>query len=1211
MKFARKWMTIALTALLLIPARFALAQLDQGTITGVVQDQSGAVVGGASVTLTNLDEGLVLKSKADGAGIYVFSPIKIGNYSVSATAGGFETTTQSNLHLSLQQRLNVVIVLKPGSATETVTVTTEEPLMQTQESSVGQTMDTQAINSVPLNGRNWVYIAQLAAGADPPEGSRGAGKGDFNANGQRAEENNFILDGIDNNANVVDFYNGASFVVNPPPDALAEMKVQTSDYSAEFGHSAGAVVNASIKSGTNSYHGSAWEYVRNTAFDIHDWDNESLPVAPYHENQFGATLGGPVWKNKVFLFGDAQASRIHFDETTTETVPTALERTGDFSEILNSSLTGNDPVQLYYQSSAAAPVAMPNNCMVATCNGKTGQGLTLNSTALKMLNLYPIPNTNNGLLSNNYVEERPVVDNTFQWDLRADFNISSKDTAYSRHSYWNEVGLHIPPLGNVLDGGGFGDDGKQKDMGQSFMTSETHVFSQTITNEARYGFTYLHTGFEHPNAANLGFAASVGFGGIPSAPLNGGLPAVTVDGISGFGSPTWSTTDEHENVYQIIDNVTKIAGNHALKAGVSFESIRFSTLQPQQSRGSYTYNGEYTSNLNASNTGYGVADFLLDQQNSAGLSNEVTNGDARWDNAVYFQDDWRLNQKITLNLGLRWEHFQPYQDVGGYQASYNMTGPSSLNTTTGIGSGKAQYQIPSEGKSYAQAIFNQTAATCGTNTTKCTFPEVTAADNISIVYTDDPHIVKSQKTNFAPRIGIAFSPDTKTTVRAGFGIFYGGLESIGYYPNLGENYPFQYGGSFPSGSCGDTNCPTDGITIANGFAAIVANGFASNVENLQLRGSDPSAKTPYTEDFNLSVERGIGNDIAATASYVGDVSRHMQVFPDPNNPLALENPANSTNPARPLPDFAGTQYTSYSGMSDYHSLQAKIEKRMSKGYNLLATYTWSHNLDDAPTPLGTTGDGGFRQSNLIPIRMDYSNSGFDTRQRFTFNALYELPFGKGRAYLNQSSIADEIVGGWSANATFVAQTGNPFSVTPSNGFKNAAGVGTAYAIKTGDPFANGGSGSNCASKTKNRTTWFNPCSFANPWVSNDPVGNLAHYIPKSAADATATGATTPVYVTSLAGALGYMGGKRDTVLGPGYERINMSVFKDFKTFHEQSLTFRADAFNLFNTPSLADPSNNGSKPNIDLAGAQITGPKNLQNDAPDSRFFQLSLSYKF
>jgi hypothetical protein len=285
---------LTITALLGLSDRLN-AQADQGTITGVVQDSTGAVVGNAAVTLTDTDTGLVLKGKADGAGIYVFSPVKIGNYSVSASAPGFETTTQTNLHVDMQQRLNVVVTLKAGSTTETVTVTSEAPLMQSQESSVGQVMSTAEIDNVPLNGRNWVYIAQLSAGAVPPEGSRGAGKGDFNANGQRAEQNNFVLDGVDNNVNVVDFYNGASFVAQPPPDALAEFKVQTSDYSAEFGHSAGAVVNASLKSGSNEIHGNLWEYFRNTSLDAKDWDASS--VQTYHENQFGATLGLPIIKN--------------------------------------------------------------------------------------------------------------------------------------------------------------------------------------------------------------------------------------------------------------------------------------------------------------------------------------------------------------------------------------------------------------------------------------------------------------------------------------------------------------------------------------------------------------------------------------------------------------------------------------------------------------------------------------------------------------------------------------------------------------------------------------------------------------------------------------------------------------------------------------------------------------------------------------------------
>jgi hypothetical protein len=1191
--------TILVLAVLFGSARLVSGQADQGTITGVVQDATGAVIAKASVTLTNVDEGLVLKTQSDGAGIFVFSPVKIGHYSITASASGFSNTTQTNLHLDLQQRLNVVLQMKPGAATETVTITDEAPLMQTQESSVGQVVDTKTIDSVPLASRNWVFMAQLSAGAVPPEGSRGQGKGDFNANGLRAEQNNFILDGVDNNVNVVDFYNGASYVAQPPPDALAEFKVQTSNYSAEFGHSAGAVVNASIKSGTNHVHASAWEYLRNTSLDIHDWDNEGQPVPPYHENQFGATLGLPIFRNKLFFFGDAQANRVSFSETSTESVPSLLERTGNFSEILNGQLTGNAPVQLYQQSPNAPPVPYANNDL---------SNAPLNTTALAILNDYPKPNANGNLLYNNYVVQRPAVDNTFQWDTRMDWSIGSKDSAYARFSYWNEMGYYTPPLGTTLDGGGFGDDGTQKNLGENFMFSETHIFTPSLTNEFRIGVNYLHTGFEHPNASNLGFAESVGFGGIPQAPLNGGLPWVTLSGISSFGSPEWSTTSEHENVYQILDNITKIAGNHALKAGVNFQSVRFSTLQPQQSRGSYNYTGEYTSNLNAANTGYGVADFLLDSQNSAGLSNEVTNGDARWYNAAYVQDDWRVSQKLTLNFGVRWDFYQPYKDVGGSQASYNMTGPASLNTATGFGSGSAQYQVPKESYNYANPIINST-------TYNPNFASILAKDNVALVWTNDDHIIKAQHLNFAPRVGVAFSPDAKTAIRAGYGIFFGGLESTGYYPNLGENYPFQYVGNFPSASCGTYNCPTDGITIGNGFAQIVANGFASNVENLTMRGSDPNAKTPYTEDFNLSVERGITNDMVATIGYVGNVSRHLQVFPDPNNPLALQNPSNSSQNSRPLPDFGGSSYTAYEGVSNYNALQAKLEKRLSHGTNFLATYTWGHALDDAPTPLGTTGDGGYRQTTLVPIGMDYSAPGYDTRQRFTLNTYYDLPFGKGRRWANHNTFEDLVIGGWSANGTWVAQTGNPFTVYPSG--VSGPNNGGTRAIKVKSPFATGGSFSSpnpnlassvsCAQKTRNRAHWFNPCSFINPWDTNDPTYELDHYIPKSAADAATTGATMPVYVTALNDVLSYLGGKRDEVSGPGYERLNMSIFKDFHIYREHTAQFRADVFNLMNTPSLGQPSST----NINTQGGAINAPRSLQHLAPDSRFFQLALRYSF
>ena len=1193
MRFRRPW-SIALLALLVmvVAVPFGFGQTDQGTITGVVQDPSGAVIGNANVTLTNLDTGQEFKTKTDGGGVYVFSPIKIGNYKVTVASPGFETTTQTNLHVSIQQRLNVAIAMKPGAASETVTVSTEAPLMQTQESSVGQVMNTETINSVPLNGRNWVYIAQLSAGTAVSEGSRGGGKGDFEANGQRAEENNFILDGVDNNVNVVDFYNGASFVAQPPPDALAEFKVQTSDYSAEFGHSAGAVVNASLKSGTNALHGSLWEYNRNTVFDTHDWTAApGTPVPAYHENQFGATLGGPFLKNKLFFFGDAQANRITFQESSYYTVPTELMRAGDFSELLNPALTGNPAQQLYYQTSSAAPVAFTNNCIISgkSCTSNVPNA-SYSAAALALLNAFPAPNAGSGKIYKNYYSLRPVQDNTFQWDARMDWNVGSKDSTYSRYSYWNEVGHNDPPFGNIVDGGGFGDDGKQKIYGANFMWSETHVFTPTLTNEVRFGFNYLHTGFQHPNAANAGFASSVGFGGIPQAKLNGGLPRIVFNGnnsIDQAGSPEWSTTDEHENVYQILDNVTKIMGNHALKAGVSFQNIRFSTLQPQFSRGEYNYNGNGTANLTASgatvsNTGNSIADFLLDlQADHGGLSNETTNGDQRADNAVYFQDDWRVTHNLTLNLGVRWEYFQPYQDVGGYQASFNMTGALHFDPATGKGSGSAQYLIPKETFDTAMSVINS-------GSYNPNYGQILAKDNVKIVSVPDPHLLSAQKTNFAPRVGIAWSPTGNMVVRAGYGIFYGGLESLGYWPNLGENYPFQFTGTFYPVSCNALHCPTDGITIANGFSSIIAAGFASNVTGLTMRGADPNPKTPYTQDYNLSIERSFTNDLVATVSYVGNNSRHMPINVDANAPLALAASGTNSQNFRPLPDAGGSAYVSYSAESAYNGLQTKLEKRMSHGYNLLATYTWSHALDDGNTPLGSSGDNGQQNYNLVPIKLDMSQSPFDTRQRFTFNGLYQLPFGKGHAYLNQNRAADLLVGGWSANATFVAQTGNFFTVYPT-GINTAAG-GSSRAIKTRDPFATGGtpasgSGATCPTSVRNKNNWYNPCSFANPL----------------------DGSTLTGYVTDTATALKYLGGRRDVLPGPGYERVNMSIFKDFKTYREQSAEFRADIFNLFNTPSLGEPSNTG----VGSAGGQITGTRNLQHYAPDSRFFQLSLKYSF
>lgn len=1176
----------------LFGAGTAYSQTDQGTITGLIQDDTGAVIPNARVSLTSTDTGLVLSTTADAGGIYVFSPVKIGSYKISATASGFETTTQDKVQLHLGERLNVPISLKPGAVSQTIEVTDAPPLLQTQSASVGQVLSTQTINTTALNGRNWVYIAQLTAGVDPAAGSRGAGQGDFEANGQDAGQNNFILDGVDNNINSVDFLNGASFAVRPPPDALAEFEVSTSNYNAELGHSAGAVVNASIKSGTNQIHGDLWEYFRNTVLDARDFN--ALSVPKYNQNQFGATLGSPIIRNKLFFFGDVEDNRIVFGQTYTGTVPTADMRAGNFSELLNTSLTGlAKPVQLYQPNSGGTTTV--------GCNGQNNVYCPdqIDAVAQGILKLYPAPNTNGNLIYNNYVTNQNSVDNRWSWDARVDWNISPKDQTFARYSYLNERATYPPPLGPVLDGGSYGADGAIVNFAQQFVGSETHVFNPQTTNEFRFSYSWGHF-LDAPIDANADTAAEVGMGGIPYAPGNGGLPptsiggvpgtagsasisgSTAVGGISSFGTPAYYTADEYENTYQILDNVTRIVGKHSLKFGVNFESMRFSTLAPPYSRGTYGFNGQYSADPGVSFTGFGTADFITNQINSASISNLSTVSNNRWYRAAYAQDDWRVDSRLTLNLGVRYEYFQPYKENSGSQANFYATGPA------GIGTGTGMLLIPTQQRSAPLSASFLTAL---------------AANNITLQYVGNPRLATGQTLNFAPRVGFSLQVDPKTVLRGGYGIFFGGLENIGGSPNLGFQYPFQFTSSFPAPNCSAGDCPSNGLTLENGFSEVIAEGLQNFVSTPGLIGIGPHIKTPYTQSENLTLQRTINNNLTFSLGYVGAVGRHLFNGLNQNAPAAVINPGNSSQLVQPFPLFAGDNFVAMSGVSTYNALQTKIEKRFSSGLSFLTTYTWSHTMDDAPSALGSTGEGGYRNTNLIPIIDDFANSPWDTRQRFTFNGLYELPFGVGRAHLNHRGVADIVAGGWSSSLTFAAQTGNPFTVYPD--ITTAAG-GTSHAIRVGDANAPGGSpdpsnpGVTCPSSVRNRINWYNPCAFANPLpgslISPGPNGGNPQ-----------PGYLYPQYVTNLQQVEQFLGGRRNQIMGPGYERINMSVFKDFTTFREQKLEFRTDIFNLLNTPAYGDPSVTSNNSN----GGQITSPRFFQSNTPDARFFQFSLKYLF
>ncbi|WP_213804652.1 TonB-dependent receptor [Granulicella sp. dw_53] len=1162
--FLSSWFVFSLCVLLLlVPTTWA--QVDQGTISGLVQDESGAVVSGAKVTLTNTDTGFVLERTANSNGVYVFSPVKIGNYKVSAGAPGFQTTARENLHLDIQQRLNVMLDLHAGEVSQSVTVSSSEvPLLQTQDSAVGQVISTETINNTPLNGRNWVYIAQLTAGVAPPFGNtRGSGTGDFVANGQRAEQNNFILDGVDNNTNLVDFLNGSSFVMRPPPDALAEFNLQTSNYSAEFGHSAGAVMNASIKSGTNQIHGSVWEYLRNTSLDARNWNTlAGAPVPPYHQNQFGATLGFPVLKDKLFYFGDLEVNRIAIGQPNIYTVPTPLMRQGDFSELLNPSLTGSNPIQLYQPNSGGA--------QTLSCGGRNNVFCPnqISPVAQNILKMYPAPNTNGGKTFNNLDENIARHDNTFQWDQRLDWNPTSKDQAYARYSYMHQIISNGLPLGPILDGSGFGGE-SDTNLAENFMLSETHVFTPSLTNEFRFGYNWGVFKFQQPNANNTTLAATLGLGGVPNlGPGLGGLPLGYFNNntstLQQWGSV--GTQNEAQNVYQILDNVSKTLGNHSLKVGVSFQAIRVFDRYAPAPLGQYFYNAVYTGAPGVNFTGYGVADFLADQMNTASIANAPNINDAQWYDSVYAQDDWKITHNLTLNLGLRYDYYQPYKENSGAQANFIQTGGLGIGTGTGI------YQLPSRSRNVDLGA---------------PFLAALAQDHVALQYVDNERLATSQKLNFAPRIGFAYQPGQNTVVRGGFGLFYGGLQSQGN-TNLGTNFPFSNTANMTAPNCVQGNCPSlasQGVSLETGLISQTAGGLQNFVSNPTLHAIDSKIKTPYTMNYNLSVQRSISNNVVATLSYVGNVSRHLSLFYDPNTIRGLFAPGTSTQDKLPFPNLGSIGTIHFGGVSDYNSLQAKLEKRLSHGLTFLATYTWSHALDDSSDAGGLSTAVGDRNMAIIPYTDEYTNSPYDIRHRVTLNGNYQLPFGKGRTFLNKSRWEDEVIGNWSSSLTFAAQTGTPFTVTPNN--STAAG-GSARAIQIGDPFAPGG-GPNCPTRTKTRDNWYNPCAFANPL------------------DGSTIGTRFQSPVTDEQTAIALLGGRSNTIYGPGYYSINMSLFKNFTTFREQYLQFRVDTFNLLNHPTLANPSTTNNNSN----GGQITAPKTFQNNTPDARFLQVSLKYAF
>lgn len=720
-----------------------LAQVDTGTVVGTIKDASGAVVPNATATATNLDTGVKTAIKSASDGNYVITPVKIGRYSVSAEAAGFRTEVRQNIVLDVQQTIRLDFSLRVGSVTETANVTGEAPLLDTQDASLGDVVASQQIEQLPLNGRRYTDLATLTAGVTkitegPVDGSsspsNGNAGGSFSVNGTRGDQNNFILDGIDNNSND----NGDISIVSSV-DAVAEFKVQTSNYSAEFGRSGGGAVNATTKSGTNQFHGSAWEFLRNEALDAAQYGfGTAQPKAPHKQNQFGATLGGPIVKEKVFFFGDYEGTRIHSATTDITTVPTQKETIGDFSDLLNPLVqTGVDGLgRPIYQGEIYDPATTrtaPDGSTVRDGFGfDVATGLPINGQAniipggmsqlgLNYAALFPVVTTPGG---GNYSVNAPGTNRVDQMDARVDENVSSKMQLFERFSLSQQQRFQQPVFSGIADGGSYG-TGNRPLTTRGFVLGYTNVISPTLVNSLRVGFNRSHYIANIPAYGQHFPPPELQFPGVPNNPSINGLTHFGFSGYRGLGEPTFTPTKSTTQVIQISDTISYARGKHLLKAGPQLRFDQFNLLQIAQPRGNVQFSGQYTAvdPGNQQGSGNAIADMLLGLPISAKISTVTAFHNRQHSYGAFVSDTYKVAPNLTLDLGLRYDYATPFYEADNRQSNFDYT------------TGKI---IP--------------AGTPG-------YPK---------------HLATPDKADFAPRIGLSYSPfpSRPLVVRAGYGRFF-------------------------------------------------------------------------------------------------------------------------------------------------------------------------------------------------------------------------------------------------------------------------------------------------------------------------------------------------------------------------------------------------------------------------------------------------------
>jgi hypothetical protein len=1155
---------IVLTAVaavwLCLPATTALAQVDTGTILGTVKDASGAVVAEAKVTLTHEGQAFTLTRATRSDGTYIFTPIRTGTYVLEVESPGFKKAVRRGVVLNQGQQAVVDVSLDPGQIEESVEVTAEVPLLQTQSGEVGHTIRSDTLQNLSLNGRDYTALARLSAGtARPQQGARAAMQ--FTANGTRPGQNNYMLDGIDNNTSNVDFLGGTAYVVKPPVDAIAEVKILTSSFGAEYGRAGGAVLSATLKSGSNEFHGSAWEFNRNDSLKAAEFfeNARGLKKGRYDSNQFGFTAGGPILKNKTFFFADYEGSITRQDRIFQVTVPTERQRASgftDFSDLitLQSGTRGPDllgrtvPLGTIFDPATTRQVFSgqidPITGRVATGNGFVRDPFPgnilpagrLDPNAVRLMGLFPGPNQA-GLI-NNFATNRLNTENIHTFDVRVDHDFSQNDHVFVRYSFADIKRLKPGPFEGPADGGQYG-EGDEDGRTHGLALSYTRMFSSSLVNEARFGFSREYINRLQPlgdDTSNI--PGDFGIQGIPQIAGNGGLPLIFMGDLRQFGANDWLVAERLSNTLQLTDNLTKIYKSHTFKTGFMAQKIALPWTGPPWSRGRFNFDGFFTSIPNRQDLSTGRAQFLLQPiaatvpggVDFVGGANQVQAspfgeiGSQRSYFGAYIQDGWRVSPKLTVNYGLRWDYFSLVGDDNWEQANFVPGAP-----------GQAQYIIPER---HRNIPLSQS------------FIDVLARDGINLVYSDEfgSGIGRPQKYNFAPRLDFAWQPYQKLVVRGGYGLFYGAFENRGGNPSLGYNYPFQYTLNYTRiNDVTPVRYPDGSIaTIGRGLASIPTDNTAAVAgAGLNLRGVTFDYKTPYVQTYNLTVQRELGSHHSLEVGYVGSRSSHVETFVGSNGVTQLVPPGLNANNFRTFRSFTGGfNFAAPVGSGTYHSMQSKFIRRMHKGLQFQINYTLAEARANYSDLLSGGGFGpGFRGYELNGwggLDNEWGLAYFHTKHALIFNGVWELPF-KGA-----------VLGGWRVSWIVSAYSGQPQTIGCTVATSSGAGC---VALLVGDPYA----GKHDISQ------------FYNPDAFRDPV------------PATTIGQTD----------LSPLGGERTQVTGPPFRQLDMTVAKQIRVKGAQ-VELRADAFNLTNTPSFQLPNQTGAQQNFSnrTAFGQLTATSN-------------------